>query len=199
MTSLEHKRHTLAHLLAQAILEQHPDAKLTLGPAVDNGFYYDVAFGTTKVSDADLSKLEEAMRKNLADWPTFSAEEVSKEGALERFAGNPFKAELIEEIAARGEKITLYTCGAFTDLCRGGHAENPASEITPDSFKLDRVAGAYWRGDETKPMLSSPVFTVLPSTLKKNSIPTSPSAKRRRSAIIVRSVKRWASLYSQNS
>lgn len=154
MTSLEHKRHTLAHLLAQAVLEQHPDAKLTLGPAIDNGFYYDVAFGTTKVSDADLPKLEETMRKNLTSWTNFSAEEVSKDDALACFSENPFKAELIEEIAARGETITLYTCGAFTDLCRGGHAENPASEITPDSFKLDRVAGAYWRGDETKPMLT---------------------------------------------
>lgn len=154
MTSLEHKRHTLAHLLAQAILEHHPDAKLTLGPAVDNGFYYDVEFGGSKIGDSDLAVLEETMRKHLVEWVNFNAEEVTKEVALERFAGNPFKTELIEEIAARGEKITLYTCGAFTDLCRGGHAENPASEITPDSFKLDRVAGAYWRGDETKPMLT---------------------------------------------
>ncbi len=154
MTSLEHKRHTLAHLLAEAVLEHYPDAKLTLGPAVDNGFYYDIDFGTTKLGDSDLSKIEDAMRKNLAAWTNFSAEEVSKDAALEHFDGNPFKTELIEEIAGRGEQITLYTCGSFTDLCRGGHAENPASEITPDSFKLDRVAGAYWRGDEKKPMLT---------------------------------------------
>lgn len=154
MASLEHKRHTLAHLLAQAVLEHYPAAQLTLGPAIDNGFYYDVDFGSEKLSDADLGKIEKTMRKNLSKWTEFTHEEVSKDEVLKRFAGNPFKTELIEEITAKGETMTLYTCGGFTDLCRGGHAENPAKEIVADSFKLDRIAGAYWRGDENKPMLT---------------------------------------------
>lgn len=158
MTSLEKKRHTLAHLLAQAVSNQYPNARLTLGPAIDTGFYYDIDFGTEKISDADLPKLEAAMRKLLPTWKEFFAEEVTKDAALARFSDatgvNPYKAELIEGIEDRGEKITLYSCGGFTDLCRGGHAENPAKEITSDSFKLDRVAGAYWRGDEKNPMLT---------------------------------------------
>ena len=158
MTSLENKRHTLAHLLAQAVLNRYPNAQLTLGPAIDTGFYYDIDFGTEKIGDADLPKIEAAMRKLLPAWKEFTSEEVTKDAALEKFSSpagaNPYKAEMIEEIAGRGEKITLYTCGKFTDLCRGGHAENPAKEIAPDSFALDRVAGAYWRGDEKNPMLT---------------------------------------------
>ena len=154
MTSLEHKRHTLAHLLAQAVLEKYPDAKLTLGPAVDTGFYYDIDFGTVKISDADLPALEDSMRAHLSEWSAFTGETVDANEARERFSGNEYKTELIDEITGRGENVTLYTCGGFTDLCRGGHAENPASEIAPDSFKLDRVAGAYWRGDEKNPMLT---------------------------------------------
>lgn len=158
--SLEYKRHTLAHLLAAAVLKHYPDAKLTLGPAIDTGFYYDIDFGPStssgqaKPGEDDLAKIEAAMRELLPSWTDFSHEEVSADDAKKRFAGNPFKLELINEIAERGEKITLYTVGGFTDLCRGGHAENPAKEIAPDSFKLDRIAGAYWRGDETKPMLT---------------------------------------------
>lgn len=154
MANIEHIRHTLAHLLAQAVLESYPKAKLTLGPAVDNGFYYDVDFGTDKVSEDDLKGFQKTMKKRLSSWTEFTHEEVSKEKALEIFAGNEYKAELVSEIAERGEKITLYTSGGFTDLCRGGHAENPAKEIDPDSFQLDRIAGAYWRGDEKNPMLT---------------------------------------------
>ena len=153
-TSLEAKRHTLAHLLAQTVMEHYPNAKLTLGPAIDTGFYYDIDFGGAKLSDADLETLSEAMRKHLPTWTAFTHEEVDAAKAKQAFAGNPFKAELIDEIAGRGEPITLYTCGGFTDLCRGGHAEHPAKDIAEGSWKLDRVAGAYWRGDETKPMLT---------------------------------------------
>ena len=152
--SLEHIRHTLAHLLAQAVQEHYPQAKLTLGPAVDTGFYYDIDFGGKKLPDGGLAELEVTMRKNLASWTAFTHEEVSKQDALKKFEGNQYKTELIEEISERGEKITLYTCGGFTDLCRGGHAESPAKEIAPDSFKLDRVAGAYWRGNEKNTMLT---------------------------------------------
>jgi threonyl-tRNA synthetase len=147
-------RHSLAHLLAQAALEHYPNASLTLGPAVDNGFYYDIDFKDEKISDEDLEKLEQTMRKNLPNWTGFTHKEVSKDEALEIFAGNVYKEELINEIVSRGEKITVYTCGGFTDLCRGGHTENPSKEIAPLSFKLDRVAGAYWRGDEKNKMLT---------------------------------------------
>lgn len=151
---LSHMRHTLAHLLAQAVLEVYPNAQLTLGPAVDNGFYYDIDFGADKISDADLKTFQTGMRKNLKKWTEFTHQEVSKDEALKVFAGNPYKEELINEIADRGEKITLYTCGGFTDLCRGGHLENPAEEISADAFKLDRIAGAYWRGNEENKMLT---------------------------------------------
>lgn len=154
MAEIEHIRHTLAHLLAAAALEKHKGAKLTLGPAIDTGFYYDIDFGREKISDEDLKDLQKRMKKMLNSWTEFTHEEVSAEKARALFAGNPYKLELIEEIASRGETITLYTCGGFTDLCRGGHAEHPNKEIDADAFKLDRVAGAYWRGDEKNPMLT---------------------------------------------
>ncbi len=151
---LTHKRHTLAHLLAQAVLEHYPNALPTLGPAIDNGFYYDLDFGVDKVTDEDLKKIEATMLKNLPQWTEFTHKEVNEAEAMELFAGNIYKNELIEEIVGRGEKITAYTCGGFTDLCRGGHIENPSKEIPSDSFKLDRIAGAYWRGNEKNKMLT---------------------------------------------
>ncbi len=153
MNDLTKKRHTLAHLLAAAVLENYPDTKLTLGPAIDTGFYYDMEF-TEPLTDTDLSKIEKTMRKLLPKWTEFTHREVSVDEAREIFAGNPYKLELIEEIAEKGEKITLYTCGGFTDLCRGGHSDNPAKEIDTESFKLDKLAGAYWRGDEKNKMLT---------------------------------------------
>lgn len=152
-TNLEHKRHTLAHLLAAAVLELYPDTKLTLGPAIENGFYYDMEFSET-ISDKDLPKIEKRMKNILKQWNEFTHREVSIEEAKELYKDNPYKIELVEEIAERGETITLYTVGKFTDLCRGGHLENPAKEIKPDTFKLDKVAGAYWRGDEKNKMLT---------------------------------------------
>jgi threonyl-tRNA synthetase len=152
---LNNQRHTLAHLLAAAVGEiyKFDKVKLTLGPAIDNGFYYDIDFGDEKVSDSDLKKIEDRMRKILPKWTEWEHKEVSKDEAL-AFFKNEYKQELINEITERGEKITTYTCGGFTDLCRGGHLEHPAKEIDPDSFKLDRVAGAYWRGDEKNKMLT---------------------------------------------
>jgi threonyl-tRNA synthetase len=152
---LQNKRHTLAHLLAAAVLEHYPHAKLTLGPAIDNGFYYDIDFsGGNTVTDESLKDIQKSMKKILNTWDAFSHKEVSKEEALATFAGNPFKQELIEEISAKGEPITLYTAGSFTDLCRGGHCLHPNKEIDASAFKLDKVAGAYWRGDEKNPMLT---------------------------------------------
>ncbi|MFZ1987913.1 MAG: threonine--tRNA ligase [Minisyncoccia bacterium] len=153
--TLEEKRHTLAHLLAAAVLERYPHAKATIGPAIDTGFYYDFDFGTgEKPGDADLAALENSMRDMLTSWSEMTGTEVSLKDAQDRFKDNTFKLELIEEIAKKGERITLYTAGGFTDLCRGGHAEYPAKDIASDSFALERIAGAYWRGDETKPMLT---------------------------------------------
>ncbi|MDQ5922750.1 MAG: threonyl-tRNA synthetase [Patescibacteria group bacterium] len=150
---LTSKRHTLAHLLASAVLELYPDTKATIGPAIENGFYYDFDF-KSPISDKDLAKIEKKMRENLKSWQEFTHKEKTKAEADEYYQGNEYKLELIKEIEEKGEKITFYTCGDFTDLCRGGHAENPKKEIEPNSFKLDRVAGAYWRGDEKNKMLT---------------------------------------------
>ncbi len=171
---LQNLRHSLSHLLAQAVLEHYPNALPTLGPAVDNGFYYDFDFTSSpakgrseegsSISDKDLKKIEKSMRKSISKWKEFTHQEVGAEEAKKIYKDNPYKIELIDEITARAasaegsdvpkEKITLYTAGGFTDLCRGGHLESPAKEIDPKSFKLDRVAGAYWRGDEKNKMLT---------------------------------------------
>lgn len=152
---LSNLRHTLAHLLAASVGEiyKFDKVKLTLGPAIENGFYYDIDFCGEKVTDENLRKIEDVMRKKLPKWTEWEHKEISKDEAL-AFFKNEYKAELINEISDRGEKITAYTCGGFTDLCRGGHVGNPAKEIPADSFKLDRVAGAYWRGDEKNKMLT---------------------------------------------
>ena len=150
---LEYLRHSLAHLLAAAVLEIYPDTKNTLGPAIENGFYYDFDF-KTPISDTDLPKIEKKMREILKSWKEFKGEEKSEKEAKAFFKNNQYKTELIDEIKKKKEKITFYTCGEFTDLCRGGHLENPSKEITPDAFKLDRVAGAYWLGDEKNKMLT---------------------------------------------
>ncbi|HFC10864.1 MAG TPA: threonine--tRNA ligase [Candidatus Kaiserbacteria bacterium] len=155
MNSLEAKRHTLAHLLAGAVLERYPHAKATIGPAIENGFYYDFDFtGGEKPGQEELADIENTMRKILPSWSGMTGTEVSEKDAREYFKGNSFKLELIDEIVKKGEPITLYTSGDFTDLCRGGHSKNPSSDIDEKSFMLDRVAGAYWRGDEKKPMLT---------------------------------------------
>lgn len=151
--ALAQQRHSLAHLLAAAVLEHYPDAKLTLGPAIDNGFYYDIDFGETKISDKELKTIEKTMKKMKNKWTAFEGREVSPDEAREIYKDNEYKLELIDEIAEKGEAITLYASGDFTDLCRGGHIDD-MSTIDGKSFKLDRVAGAYWRGDETRPMLT---------------------------------------------
>ncbi len=152
---LPHLRHTLAHLLASAVLDIYPGTKNTIGPAIDDGFYYDFEFPEgVKLSEKDLSALEKKMKGHLKSWTKFTHKEVSEKEAREFFKNNSYKLELIEEIIKKGEKITLYTCGNFTDLCRGGHAENPSKEIAPDSWKLSRIAGAYWKGNEDNKMLT---------------------------------------------
>ncbi len=150
---LAHTRHTLSHLLGAAVLELYPDAQLTLGPAIENGFYYDIKFSQAP-GEEDLAKIQKTMQKLLPSWKEFTHQEVSRDEALEIYKNNPFKQELINEIADKGETITLYTVGNFTDLCRGGHTEHPAKDINPDSFVLSHIAGAYWRGNEKNPQLT---------------------------------------------
>ena len=151
--NLEAVRHSLSHLLAAATLELYPNTKVTLGPAIENGFYYDMDF-ESPIKDEDLAPIEEKMRQILPTWKgEFTHKDVTPEEAREFFKSNPYKLELIEEIANKGEQITLYTSGNFTDLCRGGHADD-LSVIDPLSFKLNKIAGAYWRGDEKNKMLT---------------------------------------------
>jgi len=150
---LAHKRHSLAHLLAAAVLRQHPSAKRTIGPAIDNGFYYDFEF-QEPVTEKDLPKIEKEMKKLLKTWNNFERREVSADEAREIFKDNPYKLELIEEFSKTGQTLTMYKSSEyFEDLCRGGHAQD-MSKIDPDSFMLTKVAGAYWRGDEKNKMLT---------------------------------------------
>lgn len=154
MATLPDKRHTLAHLLAAAVLELYPNAKRTIGPAIDDGFYFDFEFPGEKPSEDDLKRIEETMRDILPTWTGFVRTEHDAAEAKAQFADNPYKQELIEEFTKDGQKVSFYTSGTYSDLCRGGHAENPSQEIAPDSFELSRIAGAYWRGDEKNAMLT---------------------------------------------
>ncbi len=153
-SNLENKRHTLAHLLAAAVMEIYPNAKRTIGPAIDNGFYFDFDFGSDKISDAELPKIEKKMKDLLPTWKDTTKEMLAKEQALSEYPGNEFKAELINEFSPNGEELSFYKNGKYWDLCRGGHSEAPSEEIEVDSFKLDKVAGAYWRGDSNNKQLT---------------------------------------------
>jgi threonyl-tRNA synthetase len=164
--SLEDIRHSLAHLLAAAVLKKWPDTKLGIGPVIENGFYYDFQF-TAPISDADLKDLEKQMKKSIGGKLHMIGETATKEEALSFFKQQPFKRELIEEFAKDNQDLTIYSLGAdskttsyqlqatsyFSDLCRGGHVTN-TSEIDPDAFKLTKLAGAYWRGDEKNAQLT---------------------------------------------
>ncbi len=152
MSNLENKRHSLAHLLAAAVMKLYPDTKRTIGPAIDNGFYFDFEF-SKPVDEKDLPKIEKEMRKILPTWSKFERSELDAEAAKAEYPGNQYKYELIDEFTKDGEKVSFYKSGDYSDLCRGGHVED-MSEISTDSFKLDRLAGAYWRGDEKNAMLT---------------------------------------------
>lgn len=152
LSNIEKLRHSTAHLLAAAVMELYPNAKNTIGPAIENGFYYDFDFGEIKISSEDLPKIEEKMREIINSWKSFDRNEVSKDEALAEFSNNEYKRELINEFADKGSEITIYQSGKFRDLCRGGHVENPSDEIK--HFKLLSVAGAYWRGNEKNKMLT---------------------------------------------
>ena len=146
-------RHSLSHILSMAVLDKYPEAKVTIGPAIENGFYYDFDFGEIKISDSDLKDFQKKMKKIISQKIDFEKIEISKEEALKKFKDNEYKTELINEISENGEKITLYKSGDFEDLCEGPHVKN-SSEISTDAFKLTKIAGAYWRGDENNKMLT---------------------------------------------
>lgn len=158
---LDQLRHSAAHLLAAAVLKYYPNAKPTIGPSIENGFYYDFDFNEVKVSEDDLPKIEDEMRKIVRDWNGFERIEVSKDEALDKFSDNEYKKELINEFSSEDKQLTFYKSGEFTDLCRGGHVENPAEEL--QYFKLLSVAGAYWRGDEKNKMLTRIYGTAFPT------------------------------------
>ena len=149
---MDNLRHSCAHLLAAAVLELYPDAKPTIGPPIEDGFYYDFDFGDESVSENEFEQIENKMRQLKKNWENFEHKEVSAEEARNYFSDNPYKLELIDELEEKGETITFYTCGEFTDLCRGGHVEAPKEEI--GALKLTKISGAYWRGDEDNEMLT---------------------------------------------
>src|SRR3989338_256222 len=126
---LNNLRHSCAHLLAASVLKLWPGTHNAIGPSIENGFYQDFDFGDVKISESDLSKIEQEMRKRVKNWNSFKTEEVSVNRAKKDFAHNPYKLELIEEFSQDGKKITENNPGDFLDLCRGGHVENPKEHI----------------------------------------------------------------------
>ena len=154
--SLELIRHDCAHVLATAVLELYPGVKISIGPPIEDGFYYDFDFPEDiSLSEADFEQIEAKMREHIGADEPFVREEVPTGAALERFLAEDqdYKVELIEDLVRdQGvETVSLYTNGPFTDLCRGPHAPS-TSRIK--AFKLQSVAGAYWRGDSNRPMLT---------------------------------------------
>lgn len=141
--------HSSAHLLAQAIIEFFPKAKLTIGPAIENGFYYDVDFGDESISEKDFEKIEKKILENAKKKSTFNLYPIKKSEALETYKDNPYKTELIQDL--EDGSITFCTHDNFTDLCRGGHI--PDTSIVK-AVKVLNAAGAYWRGNENNPQLT---------------------------------------------
>ncbi len=155
-------RHSAAHIMAQAVLEKFPDGKVAIGPAIEDGFYYDFQL-PRPLTPEDLESIEKRMRAIIQSGVSFERKVVSAEEAKAIFHDQPFKLELIEGLESgqidddgnpvnEKPEISIYTQGAFTDLCRGPHVEN-SRQINPAAIKLLNVAGAYWRGDEKRPML----------------------------------------------
>lgn len=145
-------RHSLSHVLAMAVLEVFPEAKLAIGPPIDTGFYYDFDLPRT-LTPEDLADLQGRMERIASEDMHFTKETLGIEAALQRTASQDYKQELIRDLAAKGEtEVTFYTSGSFVDLCKGPHVDS-TRDIPKDSFKLSHVAGAYWRGDEKRPML----------------------------------------------
>src|SRR3990172_12105243 len=123
--NLDHLRHSCAHLLAAAVVELWPEVKPTLGPPIENGFYYDFDFDDTKISSDDLLKIEQQMHELVKSWKNFTHQDLSPEETKKLFKDNPYKLEMIGELAEKQEQISIYQSGKFVDLCRGGHIDEP--------------------------------------------------------------------------
>ncbi|HNV43668.1 MAG TPA: threonine--tRNA ligase [Exilispira sp.] len=152
--ALEKRRHSLSHILAMAVQKLYPQAKLGIGPAIDNGFYYDFDLDVT-FSESDLVNIEQLMREIIKENLSFTRETLPIDEAKEIFKrkGELFKVELIEDLKQRGEKeVSIYKTSDWFDLCKGPHV-NSTSDISLEGLKLDRVSGAYWKGDEKNKML----------------------------------------------
>ncbi len=147
---IETIRHSMAHVMAEAVLRKFPEAKIAIGPAIEDGFYYDFDL-PRPLKPEDLEEITGLMREIISEERPFEREVISREDARRRFQGQEYKLEVIDELPENTE-ISTYTQGEFTDLCRGPHVEN-TKQLNPKAFKLLSVAGAYWRGDETRPML----------------------------------------------
>lgn len=151
--TLYKKRHSLAHILAQAVQKLYPGTLLGFGPPVENGFYYDFLF-PEPINDEALPAIEKEMRKIIQEKQAFERREMTAEEAVEMLKGQGeyLKAEYCQELASRGEKLSFYRNGPFEDMCAGPHMEH-TGQIVGESFQLDALAGAYWRGDEKREQL----------------------------------------------
>ncbi len=149
---IEEVRHSLSHILAMAVLEKFPDAKLGIGPVIENGFYYDFLL-PKRIGADELDALQKTMVRIIVQNMDFKGEHVTPKKARDIFKDQPFKLDLIKEFAKENRSLTIYRTGSFVDLCKGGHIEN-TSQIKTDGFILDRIAGSYWRGSEKNPMLT---------------------------------------------
>ena len=145
---LENIKHSLAHILASAVKSLYKDVKFGIGPAIENGFYYDMEID---LKDGDLKKIEDKMKEIIKSDIPFEQKIITKDEAREIFKDQPYKLELIDEIEE--ENVSIYILGDFIDLCKGPHIKS-TKEIDIDSFKLDKLAGAYWRGSEKNKMLT---------------------------------------------
>ncbi|MCL5735570.1 MAG: threonine--tRNA ligase [Actinobacteria bacterium] len=155
---LEVIRHSAAHVLAEAAVKLYPGTKVAIGPAIRDGFYYDFEF-PQQVGEDDLHKITDQMTRLLTEHRAFNRRQVSREEALKLFADEPYKSELIRDLP-EGSAISIYTQGEFTDLCRGPHVPDTARI---GAVALLSVAGAYWRGDSKKPMLTRIYGTAFPT------------------------------------
>ena len=143
-------RHSMAHVMAEAVLQVFPEGKVAIGPPIDNGFYYDFDLPRS-LKEEDLEDISARMVEIIKSGNEFERQVISRDEALSRFKDQPYKIELINDLP-EDEDISIYSQGNFTDLCRGPHVES-TRQLNPKSFKLLSVAGAYWRGDEKRPML----------------------------------------------
>ena len=151
--ALDILRHSASHVMAQAVLRLFPGTKYAIGPTIENGFYYDFQF-PEPITDADLAAIEKEMARIVSQNQEVARRELPRDEALAVFRklDQPFKVELIEDLPDE-ETISVYSQGEFTDLCRGPHLPS-TNKLGKDTFKLNSLAGAYWRGDEKNPMLT---------------------------------------------